>query len=471
MQSISSQKSLDVSSGPLLQSVGSVSSREIFTTLKSEVARSFSGSILNSSCIAEPLRCDPNRGQRRVRQAAVHPRCDRTCGQRGEQCSSFSSSNGSSLAGAGRSSGPTIPCSSSTGSLASSRSGAPGSVGVARVVAARWLRAGAAREEDGRSLLVMDRSSTPVSVHDARADPLRWLRSGAVRKEDGKSSLVSNSGSVLGRVEGGRVEAARRTRAGAARGKAADLALNRQAARKRVDLSGSATDFDSAFIPHARSFSLHPSLVSNNSCGAHGVGGTNSCGSMHGVVMHDNSSGLHVNSCGALGHKNSCHVHAAEVRRGTKALSMSTRLGVRCPAVEKLASPQQAPGSLHGEVWASILQNQGPKIFREVEIIPGCAVTVACPSCPDHSPEPPGPGRIIRNMLGWSLEEKNVVGSGVWLFRGALQGKNLFSSLDVTGDWVRKGSYHTAWAVPCDSFVWAGPRYRATHWTAMLAIA
>ena len=251
--------------------MGSVSSREIFTTLKSEVARSFSGSILNSSCIAEPLRCDPNRGQRRVCQAAVPPRCDPTCGQRGEQCSSFSSSNGSSLAGAGRSSGPTIPCSSSAGSLASSRSGAPGSVGVARVVAARWLRAGAAREEDGKSLLVKDMSSTPVSVHDVRADPPRWLRSGAVRIEDGKSSLVSNSGSALGRDEGGRVEAARRTRAGAARGKAGNLALNRQAGRKRVDLSGSATDFDSAFIPHARSFSLHPSLMSNNSCGAHGV--------------------------------------------------------------------------------------------------------------------------------------------------------------------------------------------------------
>ena len=115
---------------------------------------------------------------------------------------------------------------------------------------------------------------------------------------------------------------------------------------------------------------------------------------------------------------------------------------------EKLASPQQAPGSLHGEVRTSILKKQGPKIFR---VVPGCAVTVACPSCPDQSPEPPGPGRIIRNMLGWSLEEKNVAGSGVWLFRGALQGKNLFSSLDAIGDWVRKGSYHTAWAVPCDS--------------------
>ena len=29
--------------------------------------------------------------------------------------------------------------------------------------------------------------------------------------------------------------------------------------------------------------------------------------------------------------------------------------------------------------------------------------------------------------------------------------ENFFSSLDVAGDWERKGSYHTAWAVPCDS--------------------
>ena len=263
-----------------------------------------------------------------------------------------------------------------------------------------------------------------------------------------------DSGGAPGRVEGGGVEAARRTRAGAARGKAGDLALNRQAGGKRVDLFGSVTDFDSAFIPYARSFSLHPSFVSNNSCGAHGVGGTNSCGSMHGVVMHDNSSGVHVNSCGALGHRNSCNLLAAGVRGGTKATSMSTRLGVRCPAVEKLASPKQAPGSLHGEVWASIPLNHSPKIFREMEIVPGCAVTVACPSCPDHSPEPPGPGRIIRNMRGWSLVEKNVVGSGVWLFRGALQGNNLFLlfgfNFMVSLDWEGTTSWST---LPAPTFV------------------
>ena len=118
--------------------------------------------------------------------------------------------------------------------------------------------------------------------------------------------------------------------------------------------------------------------------------------------------------------------------------------------MDESAHPQQTPLKLHDETWAGILRNQGPRIFGEVEIVLGCAVAAACPSCPDHSPEPPGLSRIIGNMLGWTLEGKTDQ-SGVWLFRGALQGENLFSSLDVAGDWETKGSYHTAWAVPCDS--------------------
>ena len=51
----------------------------------------------------------------------------------------------------------------------------------------------------------------------------------------------------------------------------------------------------------------------------------NSCGSMHGAVMHDNSSVVRVKSYGALGHRNSCNLHAAGVQGGTKASSMSTR--------------------------------------------------------------------------------------------------------------------------------------------------
>ena len=125
----------------------------------------------------------------------------------------------------------------------------------------------------------------------------------------------------------------------------------------------------------------------------------------------------------------------------------------------------QDRGSLHGEVWASILHNQGPKIFREVEIVPGCAVRVACPSCPDYSLEPPGPDGVIRNMIGWSRLEKTER-SGVWLFLGALQGENLFSLLDAAGDWERKGSYRTAWAVPLDSSCTCSYAYLMQPWCA-----
>ena len=107
---------------------------------------------------------------------------------------------------------------------------------------------------------------------------------------------------------------------------------------------------------------------------------------------------------------------------------MSARLGVGRPAVDELANPQQAPGRLHEEAWAGLLQNQGLGISQEVEIVPLCAVSVACPSCPDNSPVSPGPGRVTRNMLGWSLEEETDR-SGVWLFQGALQGENLFLPL------------------------------------------
>ena len=176
----------------------------------------------------------------------------------------------------------------------------------------------------------------------------------------------------------------------------------------------------------------------------------NSCGSMHGAVMHDNSFGMHVNSRGAMQHRNSCNSHAAELRGGTKSLSTSTRCKVGRPAEKEFAPFQQASTKLHVEAWAGLLRNQGLQFSWEKEIVPVCAVAVACPSWPDNSLEPPGPGRVIRNMLGWSLMEKTVR-SGVWLFRSALRGENFLSSLRAAGDWVKKGSYHTAWSVPWDS--------------------
>ena len=59
-------------------------------------------------------------------------------------------------------------------------------------------------------------------------------------------------------------------------------------------------------------------------------------------------------------------------------------------------------------------------------------------------------GQAVKLEGNWVDTEKTDR-SGVWFFRGALQGEDLFSSLAVSGDWVRKGSYHTAWSVPGDS--------------------
>ena len=123
-----------------------------------------------------------------------------------------------------------------------------------------------------------------------------------------------------------------------------------------------------------------------------------------------------------------------------------------CLLGKKRSFSKQQSRKVHGEMWAGLLNKQGPRISPEVEIIPGCAAVVARPLCPDNSPVSPGPGRVIWSMLVWSQLEKTVR-SGVWLFRGALQGENHFSSLVAAGDWVRKGSYHTAWSVPfCSSY-------------------
>ena len=81
-----------------------------------------------------------------------------------------------------------------------------------------------------------------------------------------------------------------------------------------------------------------------------------------------------------------------------------------------------------------------------MEIMSGCADMVACLPPPFFSSVSPGPGREVRNGIGWSLLEKTAR-SGVWLFRGALRGNSAFFAFTAFAGWVRKGSFLTAWAV------------------------
>ena len=194
-------------------------------------------------------------------------------------------------------------------------------------------------------------------------------------------------------------------------------------------------------------------LHTHGVCCAHGEhdlhdARTNSCLGSH--AARNNSLGLHSACDNSGGHVNSvgCTYNSCGgVRGGTKPWSTSTRCQVGCPAVEKLASLQQAPGRMHVETWAGCNRNPSLLISQEVEILSGCADMVACLPPPFFSSVSPGPGREVRNGIGWSQLEKTAR-SGVWLFRGALRGTSAFFAFLALAGWVRKGSFLTAWAVP-----------------------
>ena len=71
---------------------------------------------------------------------------------------------------------------------------------------------------------------------------------------------------------------------------------------------------------------------------------------------------------------------------------------------------------------------------------------------PFVTPVLPGPGSDIRMKMMWKVLSKTRK-SGVWFFQNA-QGWEVSGVLPMlmgAVDWVWKGSYHTAWAVPCGS--------------------
>ena len=177
---------------------------------------------------------------------------------------------------------------------------------------------------------------------------------------------------------------------------------------------------------------------------------------------HSRATGLHgwvsLNSVSSVG-------NTEDGRRRfwrKKASSSSTRCWVRRSAVDELAHAQQASRKMHDETWAGLLREQGLKISREVEIIPGCAVQVSCPSCPDNSPVSPGSGRVMRNMLGWSKLEKTDR-SGVWLFHGCPERRDSFFFPLRSTSLRNEGIVLHSMVGPLFVCLVARPRYRATY--------
>ena len=115
-------------------------------------------------------------------------------------------------------------------------------------------------------------------------------------------------------------------------------------------------------------------------------------------------SEYHDSSCARLNALQNSHLERGhQVRGETKRSSTGSLCRVRLSAGKNFF-PQQQSRKVHGDMWASLLKKQGPRISWEVEIIPGCAAMVACPSCHDNYLEPTGPGRWVghswRKQLG-----------------------------------------------------------------------
>ena len=84
----------------------------------------------------------------------------------------------------------------------------------------------------------------------------------------------------------------------------------------------------------------------------------------------------------------------------------------------------------------------------------------------------------------WELVRKDTTGktarSGVWWFWGCLAGESVFSVLSAAGDWVKKGSHHTAWSVPllsscrcsysCGHGAAVGPRTGERCWSLLAGL-
>ena len=151
----------------------------------------------------------------------------------------------------------------------------------------------------------------------------------------------------------------------------------------------------------------------------------------------------HAVSCAPL--PNSRVVRGRGLRGGTKGQ-------VRHGAGEKLAFAQQLSGRVHVGTWAGGNKSLNLRISQGKEIMARCAVSGSSPRTPFVTPELPGPGSDIRLKMGWKVLDKTR-NSGVWFFRDARVGwvSGVWPMLMGSVDWVRKGSYRTAWSVPCDS--------------------
>ena len=138
-------------------------------------------------------------------------------------------------------------------------------------------------------------------------------------------------------------------------------------------------------------------------------------------------SGCHATACAcsdALQNSRQACGHC--LRGGTKCTSMGAKVWLSDEIRGSLS--HQKPESLHVEMWAGAQECLPQEGFQVRELPAGCASVSFPACCSDLTSVLPGPGSEIRKQLGWIQLEKTDR-SGVWFFRGAFQGEDLFLPL------------------------------------------
>ena len=256
--------------------------------------------------------------------------------------------------------------------------------------------------------------------------------SGALRRDCDAASLgVSGANLCLRRDPDGLA-------VGAAPLRCAPLAVARLRGQREAEAAGIVvdSDFSSLFQPCMSPIDRHRRVsdVIDDRCTLHARLSVMKHGNSHHVGYSNSCMGIHANSRGASADGNSRMGRGRGDSGEIKTSSMRTLSGGWRPAVEESSPLQQASESRDDVAWVGRVQSTSLKISEDVEIGPACVATVSHLPTPDFAMSSPGCSIEVRRWLGWTLMGKTDR-SGLWLFRGALRGGDVFSSLLASCDW------------------------------------
>ena len=162
--------------------------------------------------------------------------------------------------------------------------------------------------------------------------------------------------------------------------------------------------------------------------------------------------GLCMHALGSLVHDACSNSWSDTVRQGPTG-RRCTKGGVSGPAEDLRPGSEveagvnfRPAGGVRGQVAGSLPRRQPGTSTRKVR---GGVVTPSLhPEIPDSLFVSPGPGKRIRQLMGWT-KVCGTTQSGIWVLKGNARARMLPANLDhLRVGWRKRGTYETAWVTP-----------------------